>query len=264
MHKLISGPIQPNTMQKITEAIIQKRVHFFTSEIQIVSGLVAATAATLFATSLGYWFKGVGWTPFDFNSLNGLLWSGAAAGNGLKLSADSSFAVGVWAHTVQGIFFGLLFVFVIHPNWPGGLSQRDNLLKGLVWGWLLWLISSSIWMPLLFSSGFLFSTWGYVNLFYNFIWHSGFGLTLGLLYNPLLKSTDSTSSTTSTETMMEMVAKWSQVAVGTILILIGGYVATSSASATGVVFSVGAIGAIIVIVGVFVATGPSLWHWKKK
>lgn len=242
----------------ITEAIIQKRVHFFTSESQLVSGLVAAAAATLAATSLGYWFKGVGWTPFDFNSLNGLLWSGAATGNGLSFSANFAFTMGVWAHTIQGIIFGLLFVFVVHPNLPGGLNPRDNLFKGLVWGWLLWLISSSIWMPLLFGSGFLFSTWGYSNLFYNFIWHSSFGLTLGLLYNPLLKSKEDVLPATP---RMDMMARWGQLLVGAILILIGGYIATTGATATAVgALTVGALGAAIVIIGVGVATGPNLWN----
>jgi len=89
----------------------------------------------------------------------------------------------------EGLVFGLLFVFVVHPNFPGGLNTRDNLIKGLVWGWTLWLVSSSVWMPLLFGSGFLFGTWGYANLAYNFVWHSVYGFFLGTLYNPLLKPT---------------------------------------------------------------------------
>ncbi len=171
----------------ITEEILRNRVHFYVSESRLVAGLVASSAGVLMATAFGIWFVGVGWTQFDFNALNANMWAASAKGFGLKLSPEFTYALGAFAHYLQGIVFGLIFVFVVHPNFPGGLNTRDNLIKGLVWGWTLWLISSSVWMPLLFGSGFLFGTWGYANLAYNFVWHSVYGLFLGTLYNPLPK-----------------------------------------------------------------------------
>ena len=182
-------------MSKIMEDIMQKRVHFFVSESQLVAAFVAAGFATFIATMLGEWFPAFGWTPFSFNTLNGEVWAQnwiTLSGffpviTGTKLSPDFAYSLGAFAHYSQGFLFGLLFVFIVHPNLPGRLTQRNNLLKGIIWGLTLWLVSSSLVMPLLYGSGFLFSVWGQQNLFYNFVWHAAWGVNIGLLYNPLPK-----------------------------------------------------------------------------
>ncbi len=173
----------------ITEEILRGRVHFYVSESRLVSGFIASAIGVIMATAFGIWFKAVGWTQFDFNSLNAFLWAGSAGNLGLKLSSEFTYTLGALAHYGQGIVFGLIFVYVVHPNFPGRLNTRNNLVKGLLWGWALWIISSSLWMPLLFGTGFLFGTWGYANFAYNLVWHSIYGLHLGLFYNPLPKPT---------------------------------------------------------------------------
>jgi hypothetical protein len=179
-------------MQKISEEIWAKRVHFGYTDTQLKAGLIAAVVATFMATMFGEWYGAVGWTPFSFNTLNGVVWAQNYAtlsgffpiAAGTKLSADFTYFLGLWAHYSQGIIFGLLFAFFIHPNLPGQLKTGSNLVKGVIWGVTLFLVSSAYVMPLLYGSGYLFGVWGMQNLFFNFVWHATYGFILGLFYNP--------------------------------------------------------------------------------
>jgi len=79
-----------------------------------------------------------------------------------------------------------------------------NLIKGLIWGGALWIISSALWMPLLIGPIFnlsplntfglpcgvgpfltCFGPYGVQALFTNLFWHMIWGVNLGLLFSPM-------------------------------------------------------------------------------
>ncbi len=158
------------------------------------SGLISALIATHVATVSGLWFAGARLPKFDFNTLNGYLYLG------FTRSPEVTFVVGGVIHYMNGILWGLIFALVIHPTmgkWVKALAPLtpiNNYLKGLLWGWALWIISSAIWMPLVIASigipvgPFLtsFGTVGVQAVFTNLLWHTIYGLHLGLFFNPTI------------------------------------------------------------------------------
>jgi hypothetical protein len=159
------------------------------------SGLITGIIATHVATVSGLWFAGSRLPKFDFNTLNGYLYLGLTYG---FTHPAEAFVIGGVIHYINGILWGLIFALVIHPTlgkWVKGLAPMTptiNYLKGLLWGWALWIISSAAWMPLVVGSlgipvgPFLtsFGTVGVQAVFTNLLWHTIYGLNLGLLFNP--------------------------------------------------------------------------------
>jgi len=172
-------------------------VKYLVGKTAAVNALVAGFVATHVATIFGIWFGAAKLPQFDFNTLNGQIALGFTYGK------DITFLVGALIHYTDGILFGLIFGLVVSPMMgqifkPLSLMKpTTNLLKGLIWGWVLWILSSALWMPLLV--GPLFSGFGgvgpflthftmfvgYQALFANLFWHTLWGLNLGLLFSPV-------------------------------------------------------------------------------
>lgn len=166
-----------------------------------MSGLIAAIVATHIATMAGYWFGAVKLPAFGFNHLNGWI-----VFNFLRPPFDTFsnptwivFVVGGAVHYINGILWGLIFALVISPmmgRWSKRLAPMtptNNYLKGVIWGWALWIISSAVWMPLVAGSipgiqvGAFLTNFGKIGVqavFTNFLWHTIYGVNLGLLFNP--------------------------------------------------------------------------------
>jgi len=158
------------------------------------SAVISALIATHIATMAGLWFGGVRLPQFNFNMLNGWLVLG--------LTADpvQTFVIGGILHYTSGIVWGVVFALIAHPAIGrfikplGALTPTNNYIKGVLWGLVLWVISSALWMPLLidplFGGGVVgpfltkFGTNGVQALFANLLWHSIYGVNLGLLFNP--------------------------------------------------------------------------------
>ncbi len=173
-------------------------VKYLIGKTAAVSGLAAGFVATHVATVFGLWFDGARLPTFDFNTLNGWLYLG------FTRPPEVTFVVGGVIHYINGILFGLIFALVIHPMMGRALkplapmTPTVNYVKGLIWGWTLWIISSALWMPLLigplFGPGsvgpFLtsFGPNGVQALFTNLLWHTIYGLNLGLLFQPMSAS----------------------------------------------------------------------------
>jgi hypothetical protein len=175
---------------------MEDRLHYFVSNSRLVAAFVAALIANFIATSMGYWMPAIGAITFDFNSINGVLWFklyGTIFPKG-PASPETLMYVGGWAHYWQGILFGIIYAYLVHPNLPGKLSPVNNILKGLIWGWTLFLISVCFWMPLLFNAGYLMLNFGAINTFGNFLWHTIYGFHLGAFYNPLQRQGNSAAS----------------------------------------------------------------------
>lgn len=175
------------------------------------SAVIAGFIATHIATMAGLWFDGARLPQFDFNTLNGLLAFGTSFG---FTHPYETFLVGGLMHYTSGIIWAVAFALILHPALgravPGfaALTSTNNYLKGLIFGVMLWIISSAFWMPLLIGpllgpaltsappAGFgldcgvgpfltCFGGNDYQALFTNLLWHTIYGLNLGLLFNPL-------------------------------------------------------------------------------
>jgi hypothetical protein len=163
------------------------------------SAVISAFIATHVATMAGLWFDGARLPKFDFNSLNGYL----ALGLGYGFANPAiNFVVGGAIHYTSGIIWGVIFALIFHPAIGRyikpleALTTVNNYVKGLIWGVTLWIISSAFWMPLLIGPLFApinvgvgpfltsFGPYGVQALFTNLLWHSIYGINLGLLFSP--------------------------------------------------------------------------------
>lgn len=164
------------------------------------SALIAGLIATHVATMAGLWFDGARLPKFDFNSLNGYLVLGLSYG---FANPAQNFVIGGAIHYTSGILWGLIFGLIVHPMMGrtvkplAAMTPTVNYVKGLLWGLTLWIISSALWMPLLIGPLFApigvgvgpfltsFGPYGVQAVLTNLLWHSIWGLNLGLLYNPM-------------------------------------------------------------------------------
>lgn len=158
------------------------------------SAVIAAFIATHVATMAGLWFGGARLPKFDFNQLNGWLVLG------FTNDPVQTWVVGGILHYTSGIIWGVVFALIVHPALGrfikplAALTPVNNYIKGVIWGVVLWIVSSALWMPLLidplFGGGavgpFLtkFGANGVQALFTNLLWHSIYGVNLGLLFSP--------------------------------------------------------------------------------
>ena len=178
------------------------------------SAVISAFIATHVATMAGLWFDGARLPKFDFNNLNGYLVLGLGYG---FANPAINFAIGGIIHYTSGIIWGVIFALIFHPAIGRfvkplrALTPINNYVKGVIWGVVLWIISSAFWMPLLIGpllgpfltapppSGlgapcgvgpFLscFAFYGIQANLTNLLWHTIYGVNLGLLFSPTLVS----------------------------------------------------------------------------
>jgi len=163
------------------------------------SAIIAAFIATHIATMAGLWFGGARLPQFDFNTLNGYLVLGLNYG---FANPAINFVVGGIIHYTSGIIWGVVFALIVHPAIGrfikplAALTPVNNYIKGVLWGLVLWIISSAFWMPLLIGPLFApigvgvgpfltsFGPYGVQALFTNLLWHSIYGINLGRLFSP--------------------------------------------------------------------------------
>ncbi|MDV3292749.1 MAG: hypothetical protein LYZ70_00585 [Nitrososphaerales archaeon] len=277
-------------MSKMSHEMVDVHRPYAWTDNRLVAGLVAAFGATFFATMFGEWFYAIGWVPFSFNTLNAEVWatnfhnlSGFFAVTAkTALSPDFTYFLGMWAHYSQGIIFGLVFTLLVYSNLPGPMTVGANLVKGLLWGWTLWIVSNSFVMPLMYGTGFWFSYWGsafglgQTNLiFYNFVWHSIYGFVLGMFFSPVSKMTEGMGETGQAKMSMGPMAHWGQVVLGWIIIIIGGWISSLgfTTNAQGSALTNAWLGAgqasspwgvVVGLIGLIVATAPAFNKWRMK
>jgi hypothetical protein len=148
----------------------------------IGSSLLAGAVATQFATVFGIWFRGFGLPTLNWPAVNGLLIIPTA-------SPGAQYAAGELSHFADGVFFALLFALLFHPLVPLRNTLLGNLIKALIYGTILAIISAAWWVPYVgfphagagvFSTGF-----GWKLVFGIFLWHWIYGYFLGTVYCPL-------------------------------------------------------------------------------
>ena len=196
---------------KGTDETSESNVRFLIGKNAAKSAAAAGFIATMVATMTGLWFPGVKLPQFDFNKLNG--WLAFVGIGGLDYAfanPSTTFIVGGIIHMIDGIIWAVIFGLIINPVLGvvikplRAMTPTVNLVKGIIWGGALWIISSLLWMPLLIGpifnlaplNGFglpcgvgpfltCFGPYGVQALFTNLFWHMIWGVNLGLLFNPM-------------------------------------------------------------------------------
>jgi hypothetical protein len=148
----------------------------------VASSLLAGGVATQFATVFGIWFKGFGLPTLNWPTVNGVLIIPTA-------SPGAQYFAGWISHFADGVFFALLFALLFHPLIPLRNSILGNIIKAILYGTILAIISAAWFVPYvayphsgagIFSSGF-----GWKIVFGIFLWHWIYGYFLGSVYCPL-------------------------------------------------------------------------------
>ncbi|MCI4347877.1 MAG: hypothetical protein L3J97_04580 [Thermoplasmata archaeon] len=178
-------------------------VKYLVGKTALGNALVAGFVATYIATVSGIWFYGVKLPVYNFPNLNGYILLGTGYG---FANPEQTFIVGAIAQMVQGVLFALIFAVVVHPmlgrmfNSLAPLTPVVNLWKGVIFGGILWIISATLWVPLLIGpllagagvgvGPFLttFSVYGFQANLTDLFWHMIYGVNLGLLFSPMLAS----------------------------------------------------------------------------
>jgi len=149
----------------------------------IGSSLLAGAVATQLATVFGIWFKGFGLPTLNWPTVNGqLIIPDAPAG--------TQYFAGAISHFADGVVFALLFALLFHPLVPLRNTLLGNLIKALLYGTVLALISAAWWVPAVYvphHAGFLSTSLGWKLTFGIFLWHWIYGYFLGTVYCPLPK-----------------------------------------------------------------------------
>jgi hypothetical protein len=161
------------------------------------------------------WFHGLGLPDLNFNILNGyLVFGNSANAFGTEGFQDPVILTlfGAGAHYAQGVIFGLIFAFGIHPLIPISNSVVGNISKAVIWGLVLATLSALWWINLFpnlagagVNAGLFFSNFGPDQLTWIaalYLWHIVWGINLGLFYNPkdLPETADATTAATSEAT----------------------------------------------------------------
>ena len=151
------------------------------------SSLLAGAVAVQFATVFGIWFRGFGLPQLNWPVANGELILGLPA---TAVPTSATYFVGEISHFADGVFFGLLFALLFHPFVPLRNTMLGNLIKGLLYGTVLAIISAAWWVPAVYvphHAGFLSTSLGWKLTFGIFLWHWIYGYFLGTVYSPAPK-----------------------------------------------------------------------------
>lgn len=150
----------------------------------IGSSMLAGAVATQFATVFGIWFTGFGLPSVNWPVANGHLILGVPLS---EPATAALYFVGELSHFADGVFFALLFALLFHPLVPLRNTLLGNLVKALLYGTVLAVISAAWWVPAVYvphHAGFLSSSLGWKLVFAIFLWHWIYGYFLGTVYCP--------------------------------------------------------------------------------
>ncbi len=153
----------------------------YVSSHPVGSSMLAVILATQLATVFGIWFRGFGLPTLNWPTVNGQLIIPDA-------SVGAQYFAGWISHFADGVFFALLFALLFHPLVPLRNTLLGNLIKALLYGTVLALISVSWWSPAVYAphhAGFFTTNFGWKVPFGIFLWHWIYGYFLGTVYCPL-------------------------------------------------------------------------------
>jgi len=144
--------------------------------------LLAGAIATHLATVFGIWFHGINLPDLNWPLTNGQVIFP-------KGSEVNQFWSGYVIHTLDGLVFAVLFALLLHASLPLPNNSAGNVIKGLIYGTILALVSALFMVPQVYAkglhAGFLAHNFGWKFTLAIFVWHWVFGFFLGTVYNPL-------------------------------------------------------------------------------
>jgi hypothetical protein len=171
--------------------------------------LIAGFAAVSMATLTGSFYPAIGIPQINWPQFTGtLVLNEAAAARDIGTNSASSWGAGFLIHFIDGVVFALLFAVLLWRKIPLPNTTGGNVGKGLIYSWILGLISIGILIPYVylpklgldpFSFGFdgvLLQNTGVHGLFVEYgdigwklpfgvmLWHTVYGFVLGALYDP--------------------------------------------------------------------------------
>ncbi len=163
----------------------------------VAGPILAGLIATHVATMIGYYLVGIGLPELRWADFNGFFLGTI----GEKIGSTGSFFGGYLLHTTDGIIFAILFAVLVRSKIPLPNTTMGGILKGIIWGTVLGLISAGFLIPYVylrkshpsgFGGGLKPFSFGGPNgwklPFAVMLWHWIWGAILGQLYNPPAKS----------------------------------------------------------------------------
>jgi hypothetical protein len=139
--------------------------------------------ATQLGTYFGYVFPAIGLPTLPWPLFNGVLGAPAEA-----FGTPASFFVGQSLHFVNGIVFAILYAVLALPVMPFSNTHRGNVLRGLLYGVIMTIISIGLLVPYAYvpKQGYGFFTFygpdGWKLPAAVLLWHLIYGFFLGTLY----------------------------------------------------------------------------------
>ncbi len=147
---------------------------------------IAGIIATQMATLVGYYFIGIGLPQTPWPLFNGALVAPADA-----YGAVSSYFAGQSIHMVDAVVFTILFAVLVHGRLPGPNTVGGDIIKGIIYGLILGLISMGFLVPYVYApkQGFGFFSFYTPNTWKLplsiALWHLTYGFLVGTLYSPI-------------------------------------------------------------------------------
>ena len=142
-------------------------------------GVIASQIGTYF----GYVFPAIGLPQLPWPAFNGVL-----ATPGEAFDTAGAFFVGQTLHFTNGIIFAMLYAFLALPIMPFRNDHGGNVLRGLLFGVVLTIISIGVLVPYAYvpRQGFglflFYGPDGWKLPFAVLVWHLIYGFFLGTLY----------------------------------------------------------------------------------
>lgn len=147
--------------------------------------LLIGVVATHIATTIGYYLPVIGLPSLPWPSYIGVVDASASA-----YGSVGSFFVGEAMHMLNGVVLTLLFGVLLYRLLPFGTSRTANMLRALIFGVALALISAGLLVPLIYAPGqgyglfSFFSKEGWHLPLAILIWHLAYAVHIGALFNP--------------------------------------------------------------------------------
>lgn len=151
----------------------------------IGSLFIVGAIATQIATTVGYFFPAV-----KLPSLAWPLYSGLLDAPASKYGTAGSFMAGEFTHLLNGVAFVFLFAILLYTKLPFGYGPAGNLLKALLYGVILTVISAGVLVPYVYQAhqGYGFFSFsgpdGWKLPFAILLWHLVYAVHIAALFNP--------------------------------------------------------------------------------
>ena len=166
----------------------------------IAAAVLVGIIATQIASISGYFMNVIGLPQLNWNRVNGTL----VLPDG---SPGAQWWAGAFVHHINGVVFTVLFVALLWHRIPLPVTPNGSLLKGLIHGWILALISVALLVPYVYfskvgldpfgfgipfplqqsnsaGSGPLYADIGWKLPFAVVVWHTAYGATVGAMLHP--------------------------------------------------------------------------------